>query len=125
MTMEIIWAPPQNGRNSLVDKDLPVHITRYEKKRNNARIIVEPSDGLRDKYNQFIEENTAGDRYLWFLGKDKWYLAMQVLIIVITTKFVPTDLHFEFFFLGLALKKQQFYSYFQSLNNYNIYVPNI
>ena len=45
----MVWTPPQNGRWSLAEEDLPVDTARYEEKRKTATIMEEPSDGLHEK----------------------------------------------------------------------------
>ena len=45
---KMVWAPPQNGRQSLAKEDCPVDIVRQEKWKT-ATIMEEPSDKLHDE----------------------------------------------------------------------------
>ena len=53
---EMVWTPPQNGRQSLAKEDLPVDPARQEKKRKTATIMAEPSDGLHGKQKHGIKQ---------------------------------------------------------------------
>ena len=48
-TIEMVWTPPQNGRQSLAKEDLPMDTARQGEKRKTAIIMEEPSDGFHEK----------------------------------------------------------------------------
>ena len=51
----MIWTLPQNGRQSLAEKDLPVDIAWQEEKWKTATIMEEPSDGIHEKQKYGIK----------------------------------------------------------------------